>query len=174
MSSDDIATRLEIRSSRGKVLGILAMVAVMAVLFVALCAVVATGSDRARPDPLWIGGGLLVLAALVMSPAFLDRAPHLIVESRGLSWRKGGRKAPLAFIAWADVASAALREGGQDDPRCLRLNLTAESALTRVSSRDTPRWIDIPITAIDTSDRQLKQAIHRVAPRLFADADHET
>jgi len=96
-----------------------------------------------------------------------DTSPRLILTQEGLTWR-GERKAPLDYLPWSRISRAEIVNGGEDDPRSLRLIL-ARPVLESVASERKPK-VYIDISGIDLNDNRLRKAINGFAPHLFAGA----
>lgn len=92
-----------------------------------------SGEAKAVSWLVYVGAPALLV--LIAAPSFLDTAPRLVIADDGLSWRED-KKDPLSFLAWDEIVSADIRDGGEDAPRCLRLKLPP-----------APRWRRSPRTA---------------------------
>lgn len=111
--------------------------------------------------PIYFGGAALLI--LVSTPVFFDTVPRLVLSPEGLAWRKR-KKDALAFAPWADIVSADIKDGGEDEPRTLVLRIARPN--WKFGERSDYR-VDIPVDGLELSDRQLMVAIHRRAPHLF-------
>lgn len=142
-------------------------------LLISAMALIIFISDPSRATA-WIASTIVTLAVLVTLPSIFDTVPRLIIANDGLSWRDK-RKDPLSFLPWSEIVSAEIRDGGEDEPRCLRLKLPRGSILEEVASdRKGGRKIDVPIQGLDISDAHLIGAIRSRAPHLFNPASPRT
>ena len=156
------AAPIHVRPSRLKVAG--GLIA-FACLILAFRLFDVPGESKAVSWLVYVGAPALLV--LISAPGLFDTAPRLVIADDGLSWREN-RKDPLSFLAWDEIVSADIRDGGEDAPRSLRLKLPPGFALEKVASdRKGERKVDIPIEGLNLSDRQLMVAIHRRAPHLF-------
>lgn len=159
----DGADRREVivRTSRGRTIGGTLAVALGVLIFGAWD--LQHGSDT-KPWVYFAIAGFFTASGLY---GLRDISPRLILAHEGLAWR-GRRKAPLDHLPWSEISKAEIVNGGEDDPRSLRLTL-ARPALEVVASERKPK-VDIDIDAIDLNDNRLRRAINGFAPHLFAGA----